>query len=110
MAFPKRNKRRLSPGVGYIGSGNKTSVFTRKPKIAFDKIKYIYGEELERLNSKSSKKRYSFKNLNEKEKLEIRNRIKFKIQKEQNIDSLKSVFAILITIGLFYLIWTFIIN
>jgi len=27
----------MSPGVGYIGSGNKISVFTRKPKVAFEK-------------------------------------------------------------------------
>ena len=106
----KGNRRRLSPGVGYIGSGNKASVFNRKPKVAFETIKYIYGEELERLNSKTSKNHYSFKDLSEEEKKKIRNRIKLKIRKEQNIERLKSVLAILITIGLFYLIWTFIIN
>ncbi len=104
------NKRRLSPGVGYIGSGNKSSVFTRKSKVAFEEIKYIYGEELERFNSISKKTKLSFIELSEDEKVEIRNRIKLKIQKEQNIDRLKSVIAFLFTIGLFYLIWTFIIN
>ncbi|QXP63649.1 hypothetical protein H0I29_06055 [Polaribacter sp. R2A056_3_33] len=48
----RENRRRMSPGVGYIGSGNKASVFTRKNKVPFDKIKPIYGDEMERLKSK----------------------------------------------------------
>ena len=45
----------MSPGFGYIGSGNKTSVFTRRPKLPFEKIKEIYGEELEKLNLEKNK-------------------------------------------------------
>ncbi len=100
----------MSPGVGYIGSGNKVSVFNRKPKVAFEKIKYIYGEELERVNSNTKIKNFSFKDLSEKEKLEIRNRIKVKIRKDQNIDRLKSGISILIAFGFFYIIWHYIFN
>lgn len=30
----------------YIGSGNQTSVFNRRPKKAFEKIRNIYGEHI----------------------------------------------------------------
>ena len=53
----------MSPGVGYIGSGNKTSVFTRNPKIPFKKMKDIYGHELKRLKMEKS-----FTELTEKRK------------------------------------------
>ncbi len=100
----------MSPGVGYIGSGNMSSVFNRKPKVAFEKIKYIYGEELERINCNTKIKKSSFKDLSKKEKFEIRNRIKVKIRKDQNIDRLKSGVSILIAIGIFYIIWHYIFN
>ncbi|MEN8138625.1 MAG: hypothetical protein ABFR62_09335, partial [Bacteroidota bacterium] len=64
------NKRRMSPGVGYIGFGNKTSVFTRKPRIPFKKIKGIYDIELETKESKKSAGNRTFKELTEKEKIE----------------------------------------
>ena len=73
----------MSPGVGYIGAGNKTSVFARKPKIPFEKIKDIYGNELERLKSKKSDQKISFKKLTEKEKIEISNVLEFKSEKSK---------------------------
>ena len=105
----RENRRRMSPGVGYIGSGNKTSVFTRKPKIPFEKIKDIYGSELERLKSEKVDQKISFKKLTEKEKLEIRKRIKTQIRKEQNRNLITGIIAIIITLGLFYSIWFFLI-
>jgi len=100
----------MSPGVGYIGSGNKTSVFTRKPKIPFEKMKDIYGNELERLKSEKSDRKKSFKELTEREKLEIRKRIKIQIRKEQNKNLIIGIIAIIITIGLFYSVWNFMIS
>ncbi|WP_290700048.1 hypothetical protein [Lacinutrix sp.] len=41
-----RNKRRHKTGFGYIGAGNDASVFNRKPKQVFSKLK-------NELNSKS---------------------------------------------------------
>jgi hypothetical protein len=104
------NRRRMSPGVGYIGAGNKTSVFTRKPKIPFKRMKDIYGNELERLKSGKSDRKKSFKKLTEREKLEIRKRIKIQIRKEQNKNILIGIIAIIITLGLFYSVWNFMIS
>ena len=98
----RENRRRMSPGVGYIGAGNKTSVFTRKPKNSFEKIKDIYGNELERLKSGNSDQKKSFKDLTEKEKLKIRKRIKTQFRKEQNRNLIIGIVSIIITLGLFY--------
>ena len=98
----RENRRRMSPGVGYIGAGNKTSVFTRKPKTSFEKIKDYYGNELERLKSGNSDQKKSFKDLTEKEKLKIRKRIKTQFRKEQNRNLIIGIVSIIITLGLFY--------
>jgi len=79
-----RDRRpRMNPGVGYIGSGNKTSVFTRRSKLPFAKIKKVYGEELERLKQDQIQQNFSFKKLTEKERLEIKERVKDQIIKER---------------------------
>jgi len=100
----RRNRRpRMSPGIGYIGSGNKTSVFTRRPKLPFEKIKEIYGEELEKLNSKKIKGNLSFKKLTEKEKREIRERVKGQLKKQQRKEGIIGIIVFLIACGIFIL-------
>ena len=97
----RENRRRMSLGVGYIGSGNKTSVFTRKNKVPFDKIKSIYGDEMERLKPGKTTQNKSFKKLTESEKLKIRKRVKAQIQKEQIVNLIMGVIAILFIFGFF---------
>ncbi len=45
--------------MGYMGFGMKKEVYTRKPKVAFEKIKRIYGNETKKskssLNNRSKK-------------------------------------------------------
>ena len=94
----------MSPGVGYIGAGNKTSVFTRRNKIPFDKIKSIYGNEMERLNTEKKLQNKPFKRLSESEKLEIRKRIKAQIQKDQTRILIIVIIAIFFIFGIIYLI------
>ena len=43
-------KRRMSLSSSYIGAGNKSSVFNRKPRVAFDKLRTKYQNELLKLN------------------------------------------------------------
>ena len=100
----RENRRRMSPGVGYIGAGNKTSVFTRRNKIPFDKIKSIYGNEMERLNTEKKLQNKPFKRLSESEKLEIRKRIKAQIQKDQTRILIIVIIAIFFIFGIIYLI------
>ena len=98
------NRRsRMNLGFGYIGSGNKTSIFTRQPKLPFKKVKEIYGEELERLNSKNDKQELSFKKLTENEKIEIRERIKKQIKKKQLKELMIMITIIIIALGAFTL-------
>ena len=99
----RNRRRRMSPGLGYIGSGNKTSVFTRKSKLPFEKVKEIYGEELERLNSEKNKQNLSFKKLTEKEKLEIRERIRGKVIKERRKELIIGIIVFLMALGIFIL-------
>jgi hypothetical protein len=71
----RRNIRRLKPTSGYIGSGNQTSVFARTSRIPFAKIKQIYGEELERLNSQENRIKSKSIQLTNAERLEIKKRL-----------------------------------
>lgn len=72
----RRSKgRRLKATSGYIGFGNQSSVFTRTAKLPFSKMKTIYGEELERLNSKKTNSKQLQNQLTKAEKLEIKNRL-----------------------------------
>ncbi len=96
----KRQRRRMNLTFGYIGSGNKTSLFTRKPKTPFRKIKEIYGEELEHFTTKirnSEDKKTPF-SVEDKEK--IRNNVKRQLKREQrkNIRALLIVFFVIIVI------------
>lgn len=44
MAFGRRTKSMNSSS--YIGSGNQSFVFNRRPKKAFEKIRQVYGEHI----------------------------------------------------------------
>lgn len=98
----------MSPGVGYTGAGNKTYVLNRKPKIAFEKIKNIYGEELERIKIKGNSDSIPFKDITEEERLEIRKKVKSQIRKNQikelltNLLILFSIIIIILLIRKFY--------
>ncbi len=76
----------------------------RRTKPLFSKIKQIYGNELEILNSKKNKKNLSIKKLTEKEKLEIRERIRKQIKKEQLKELTIIITVILIALGIFILV------
>ena len=100
---PSRTRRK-SPGFEYIGAGNKTSVFTSRPKSPFSKIKSIYGEELNRLNLKKAKQKLSFKVLTEKEKDEIRKRVKAELIADQKRQAIAGTILLLIVLTIFIVI------
>jgi len=100
----RRNKRRMSPGVGYTGAGNKSFVFNRKPKIIFEKIKNIYGEELERINIERKSNNIPLKDIIEKERLEIRKKVKSQIRKDQIKELLTNLLILFLIIILILLI------
>ena len=91
----------MNPGVGYIGSGNKTSVFTRQSKLPFAKIKQVYGEELERFKPEQTQQNFSFKKLTEKERLKIRERVKGQIIKERRKELIIWIITFLLALFFF---------
>lgn len=100
-----RDRRpRMNPGVGYIGSGNKTSVFTRRSKLPFAKIKQIYGEELERFKPEKTKHNFSFKKLTEKERLEIRKRVRVMVIKQRRKEVIIWIIIFLLALCFFLLL------
>ena len=101
----RKNRRRISPGVGYIGAGNRTSVFTRKQKVPFEKIKAIYGDEMERLHSEKLMQNKSFKKLTERDKLEIKSRIKTQLRRAQKKNILVVIIVLSIMAIISYWIW-----
>ena len=100
----RENRRRMSPGVGYIGSGNKTAVFSRKSNIPFEKIKTIYGDEMERLKSEKLIDNKPFKKLSKTDRLKIKKRIKNQIRKEQYKNLILAIIVIIIVSGALYFI------
>lgn len=84
----------------YIGSGNKVLSFTWRPEIPFEKIKEIYGNELEKLKEKRENKSITQIKLT----VEERKKIKQNIKEQVRHDIIKRLLAILtavcITIGL----------
>jgi len=93
--------RRISPGFGYIGSGNKTSIFTRRAKPPFSKVKAIYGEELERLKLEKVDQKLSFKELTKEEKLRIRSRIKAELLSERKKQIVAFTILVLFVLAIF---------
>ena len=75
--------RRMNPVSAYIGSGNKTSFFTNRPKSPFRKIKQIYGEQLERLKLENSYSHKDHSKLLTQHKKEIRERVRKQIEKDK---------------------------
>jgi len=91
--------RRMNPNPKTIGFADNI----RRSKPAFTKIKQIYGEELERLNSEKINRNLSFKKLTEKEKLEIRERVRSQIIKERRKQLIIGIIVFLIACGIFIL-------
>ena len=89
----------------YIGSGNKVSVFTRRPHKPFAKIKEIYGDELERLKNDKQNPHLTFKTLSKEEKQEIRTRLKRQLNKERKKKIIDSMISILITASIIVAIY-----
>lgn len=86
-----RNKRRHKTGFSYIGAGNNTSVFNRKPNKVFSKIKY----QLNRTSLKNYKLDYLNKKLTDSERANIKKEIRAQ-HRSKNILTLIISIAILI--------------
>ncbi|MEN8123113.1 MAG: hypothetical protein ABFS35_22435 [Bacteroidota bacterium] len=100
----KENRRRLILSSSYIGAGNITSVFNRKPKIPYKKLKEIYGDELEKFKSKRVSKSIPKRKLTNAEIKEIRNKVRTNVLQERKKNLIVGLIAIVILIVIVYLI------
>lgn len=91
-------KRRLNLSSGYIGSGNKPSVFNRKPKTAFQKIREKYATEYLKLTQEKDLSR----DLSKDEKLQLKHKITAQIKQEKRKGVLKIILTIIATALAFY--------
>ncbi len=90
-------KRRMSNSSSYIGAGNNLSVFNRKPKTPFKKIKKLYDIESEKI---IKRKKWTKRTLTEQEKNEIREQIKKRLVAERKKNWIIGIitFIIILTI------------
>ena len=95
-----RTKRRHSTGFGYIGFGNNSSVFNRKPR-------KVFSETKDKLNLESHK-RHQLNYLDKKLSLSEKNAIKNRIRKaEKERVTIVVLITVLIIISVIVLILNF---
>ena len=74
-----------------------------KLQFLLEKIKSIYGDEMERLKTEKTPQNKSSKKLTESEKLEIRKQVKTQIQKERIKNLIIVSISIIFILGIIYL-------
>ncbi len=92
----KGQRRRMNLTLGYIGAGNKTSLFTRKPKLPFRKIKEIYGEELEHFTANTINPENKQTPLSVEDIKKIRDNVKKQLKREQKKNSIALLIALFV--------------
>lgn len=84
---------------GYIGFGNKSSVFNRKPKEAFEKIRSYYDQELDKVIYAEQEKQQ----LSSEQREAIKSSIRRKLVKERHEEIFYASIALIFGAGLIYL-------
>ena len=97
----------MSPGIGYNGFGNKTFIYTGSSVTPFSKIKQVYGNELERINTDKKTGNLSFEKITLKQKTEIRKKIKKELRKTRIKELILFVLSgfILLIVIYYLLVW-----
>lgn len=90
----------------YIGSGNKTSTFNRKPKIPFSKIKNVYGEQLERFSKNESPSGIQTNTISEENRKLLKEQTKKILLKQRNT----TIMSLVGTIVVVFLILVIVLN
>ncbi len=85
---------------GYIGFGNKSSVFNRKPRVAFEKIRSYYDQELDKVFYSEREKH----ELSDSQREAIKENIRRKLKQDRREEVLYATIALLFGLGLIYLV------
>ena len=92
-------QRRMPPSTGYIGFGNKSSVFDRKPKVAFEKIRSYYDQELDKVFYAEQEKQ----ELSNAQREAIKANIRRKLKQDRRQEVFYAAFAVVLSFVLVYL-------
>lgn len=91
----RQTKRtRLQVSSWYIGAGNKPSVFTRRPRKPFEKIREKYERQIKKVPSGKKGYKSSLSELSKAEKDALKKSVKSELKKE----ILKKIFIGILTI------------
>lgn len=85
----KKKRTQFHSNFGYYGFGNLSSVFNRRPKPIFERIKTIYGDEMERLKYEKKFQNKFHQDLSKEEKEEIRKKVRISLKKADRKEFLK---------------------
>lgn len=94
-----RNK--FNAGSYYIGSGNKVSTYTHKPRPAFEDIRDKYNCELDKPKKNNNKP----EKFTAEEMLIARKNVVNKIRKQQQKEIIKKIAALIISLGILFLLY-----
>lgn len=97
-----RKSRRIQQISGYIGAGNRTSVFNRSPRTSFERIKKIYEIELYSTDSESPHEKQR-KKLTQQERATIKNRVRKELEAQEMKMILRYVIIAIVIIGILIL-------
>ncbi|MDT7830836.1 hypothetical protein RQM59_00500 [Flavobacteriaceae bacterium S356] len=96
----KKNKRRMHSSLGYYGFGGLSAVFSRRPKPIFEKIKTIYGDEMERYSLERSSTNKFHQDIPKIELEKIRNKVRIAMKSANRKEFLKqTLFLTLVAIA-----------
>lgn len=99
----KKNRTQLHSSLGHYGFGNTAAVFNRRPKPIFEKVKTIYGDEMERYSLERSTALSFHQDIPKIELDNIRNGIRMAIKKTRKKEFLKrGLFLTLIAIAIVF--------
>jgi len=95
----RKRKTSFIIGSGYIGSGNKFSVLSQKVNSPFEKIKSVYGDELQRQTADLDNGIKS-EPLSKEQRIELKNRVKKIVIAERR----NRIYSLIFSIGLTFAI------
>lgn len=103
----ERKYRRMSMSSPYIGSGNRTDTFNRKPQVPFKKLRAMYGDELENFITSEKESVIIAIELTEEERGQLKNKVRGILKQERQTSILSFIATISILIILIFLVFYF---
>lgn len=99
--------RRMSMSSPYIGSGNRTDTFNRKPEVPFKKLKAIYGDQLENFIDLELEPGVKTILLTEEEREHIKSKVRSIVERERLTSIVSFIASVVVLVILISLVFYF---